>query len=86
MMVNVKDTECTGVGFYNWIWTTIISPQTRLVIASKVSKRLEVHDAKVIFESGKQKTESSPSFIITDSLKTYEAGFRKEFDIRRTAI
>jgi transposase-like protein len=84
MMVNVKDTEPTGVGFYNWMWT-IISPQTRFVIASEVSKRREVDDAKVIFESGKKKSESNPSFIITDSLKTYEAAFRKEFDIRRTA-
>jgi transposase-like protein len=84
MMVNVKDTEPTGIGFYNWMWT-IISPQTRFVIASEVSKRREVDDAKAIFESGKQKTESSPSFIITDSLKTYEAAFKKEFDIRRTA-
>jgi transposase-like protein len=64
---------------------TIISPQTRFVIASEVSKRREIDDAKVIFQSGKQKTESNPSFIITDSLKTYEAVFRKEFSIRRTA-
>jgi len=66
------------------MWT-VISPQTRFIIASEVSKRREVGDAKAIFESGKQKTESNPSFIITDSLKTYEAAFKKEFDIRRTA-
>lgn len=41
--------------------------------------------AKAIFESGKQKSESNPSYIITDSLKTYEAAFRKEFNVRRTA-
>ena len=57
MMVNIKDTEPTGVGFYSWIWT-IISPQSRFIIASEVSKRREVNDAKTIFESGKKKSES----------------------------
>jgi transposase-like protein len=40
MMVNVKDTEPTGIGFYNWMWT-IISPQNRFIIASEVSKKRE---------------------------------------------
>jgi transposase-like protein len=40
---------------------------------------------KAIFESRKQKTESNPSFAITDSLKTYESAFRKEFNIRKIA-
>jgi hypothetical protein len=62
-----------------------ISPQTRFVIASERSKRREEGDAKTIFESGKKKTECNPSFVITDSLKTYEPVFRKEFDVRKTA-
>jgi hypothetical protein len=32
-----------------------------------------------------ERKESNPSFIITDSLKTYEAAFRNEFNIRKTA-
>jgi putative transposase len=66
------------------IWT-IISPQSRFIIASEVSKRRETDDAKAIFESGKKKTESNPSFVITDSLRAYEPAFRKEFNIRKTA-
>jgi transposase-like protein len=69
MMVNVKDTTQSGVGFYDWMWS-IISPQTRFVIASEISKRREVGDAKAIFQSGKRKTESTPSYVITDSLRT----------------
>jgi transposase-like protein len=84
MMINVKDTEPTGVGFYNWMWT-VISPQSRFIIASEVSKRRETDNAKAIFESGKKKTESNPSFVITDSLRAYKPAFRKEFNIRRTA-
>jgi transposase-like protein len=64
---------------------TIISPQNRFIIASEVSKRRETDDAKAIFESGKKKTESNPSFVITDSLRAYEPAFRKEFNIRKTA-
>jgi transposase-like protein len=84
MMVNVKDTTQSGVGFYDWMWS-IISPQTRFVIASEVSKRREEGDAKAIFQSGKRKTESNPSYVITDSLRTYEPAFRKEFNVRKTA-
>jgi hypothetical protein len=34
---------------------------------------------------GKEREESSPSYIITDALHAYESAFRKEFDSRRTA-
>lgn len=84
MMINVKNIEPTGVGYYNWMWS-IISPQTKFVIASEISKRREVDDASALFESGKIKVESNPSYIITDSLRTYESAFRKEFDHRRIA-
>jgi hypothetical protein len=52
---------------------------------TEVSKRREETDAKTIFKSGKKKTEFNPSFVITDSLKTYEPAFRKEFNVRKTA-
>jgi len=70
MMVNVKDTKQSGVGFYDWMWS-IISPQTRFVIAPEISKRREEGDAMAIFESGKRRTESNPLYVITDSLRTY---------------
>jgi hypothetical protein len=37
-MLNVKGTQKTGVGFYDWAWS-IISPQTRFVLAVEISKR-----------------------------------------------
>lgn len=84
MMLNVKDTEPTGKGFYVWMWS-IIHPQTRFVVATEISKRRDLEDAKVIFEVGKERVESDPAYVITDALRTYEAAFRKEFDVRRTA-
>ena len=84
MMLNVKATEPMGKGYYSWMWS-IIHPQTKFVIATEISKRRETKDAKKIFAVGKGRVESSPSYIITDSLHAYESAFRKEFDSRRTA-
>lgn len=83
MMVNVKDTEkMKRKGFYDWLWT-IIDPKTRFVIATEVSKRREVRDARNIIEKGK--AISRPSYVITDSLRSYEQAIRKELDARKTA-
>jgi transposase-like protein len=83
MMVNVKNTkEIKGKGFYGWLWT-IIDPKTRFVIATEVSKRREVEDARRIIAKGKQV--SKPSYVITDSLNSYQEAIRKELDSRRTA-
>jgi transposase-like protein len=84
MMLNIKNAELMGKGYYSWMWS-IINPQTRFVIATDISKRREIRDAKKIFETGKERVESNPSYIITDSLNAYEAAFRNEFDTRRTA-
>jgi transposase-like protein len=56
MMVNVKNAEPMGKGYYSWMWS-IINPQTRFVVATEISKRRETRDAKKIFETGKQRVE-----------------------------
>src|SRR2546428_1719530 len=47
MAVNVKGTEPTGVGFYDWAWS-VISPQTRYILAVEISKQRETKDARKI--------------------------------------
>jgi transposase-like protein len=84
IMLNVKNTQPMGKGYYSWMWS-IINPQSRFVVATEISRRRETRDAKKIFETGKQRVESNPSYVVTDALKAYEASFRKEFDTRRTA-
>jgi transposase-like protein/predicted nucleic acid-binding Zn finger protein len=84
MMLNVKGTEPMGKGYYSWVWS-IINPQTRFVVATELSKRRDLKDAKRIFEIGKERVESVPTYIITDALRTYEPAIRKQFDLRRTA-
>lgn len=84
MAINVKDTKPMGAGLYDWMWS-IIDPKTKFVISSVVSKRRETRDARVIFRSGKEKSNSSPDYVITDALRSYAEAFRKEFDSRKTA-
>ncbi|SMH70462.1 DDE-type integrase/transposase/recombinase [Candidatus Nitrosotalea okcheonensis] len=82
MMLNVKDTQKTGKGFYDWVWT-IIDPKTRFVIATEVSKKRKVEDARNIIAKGKKV--SNPSYVITDSLNSYQQAIRTELDARKTA-
>jgi transposase-like protein len=84
MMLNVRKTEKMGKGFYDWVWT-VIDPQTRFIIASEVSKRREIADAKRIIQSGKDKTKAKPNYVITDSLNSYQKAIRQELDARKTA-
>lgn len=84
MMVNVKDTKSTGKGNLDWMWT-IISPQTRFVIATVISKKRESHNAEVLFQKGRKKQESDPLYIITDALHAYVPAFKKVFDEKKIA-
>ncbi len=83
MMLNVKDTEkMKGKGFYDWLWT-IVDPKTRFVIATEISKKREIADARKIVAKGK--IVSRPNYVITDSLNSYQEAIRKELDARKTA-
>ncbi len=82
-MINVKDTEqMKGKGFYDWLWT-VIDPKTRFILATEISKRREIADARSIVSKAKQV--SKPNYVITDSLRTYEDAIRKELDCRKVA-
>lgn len=65
-----------------WLWT-IIDPKTRFILATEISKRREIADARSIVSKAKQV--SKPNFVITDSLRTYEGAIRKELDNRKVA-
>jgi putative transposase len=83
MMVNVKKTlPIKSKGFYVWIWT-IIDPKTKFVIATEVSKKREIPDARKILLKGSKVSE--PNYVITDSLNSYKDAIKKELDMRRTA-
>jgi transposase-like protein len=86
MALNVKNTEfIKRTGFYNWLWS-IIDPKTRFLIATEVSKKRGINDARKIISNGKNRITKNPNYIITDSLSSYEEAIREEFKNRTAHI
>ncbi len=85
MYLNVKNTKKTGKGFHDWLWS-IIDPKTRFLIATEVSKKREIADARKIIASGKKITSRNPNYVLTDSLNSYQEAIRKEFENRAAHI
>ena len=81
MSLNVKRTKRTGKGFQDWLWS-IIDPKTRFLIATEVSKKREISDAKKIIFSAKKITSKKPDYILTDCLNSYQKAIRDEFENR----
>ncbi len=81
MYLNVKNTKKTGKGFHDWLWS-IIDPKTRFLIATEVSKKREIADARKIISSGKKLVSKNPNYILTDSLNSYQEAIREEFENR----
>lgn len=53
--------------------------ETRYLIAHEVADRKEGHDARGLFQKGKQVTGTKPKVLITDGLGSYSEAYRKEF-------
>ncbi len=78
MTLNVKNTEPTGKGYYDWLWN-LMDNETRFLIASQVTKHRDIKDAQKVFKKAKSTTHENPDYIITDGLKSYPQAFQKEF-------
>jgi len=81
MTLNVKSTKKTGKRFHDWLWS-IIDPKTRFLIATEVSKKREISDARKIIASGKKIVTQNPNYVLTDSLNSYQEAIREEFENR----
>ena len=85
MSLNVKNTEKTGKGFHDWLWS-IIDPKTCYLIATEVSKKRRIEDAKKIITSGKKIVSKNPDYVLTDCLNSYQQAIRDEFQNRTAHI
>ena len=65
-------------GEWRWLWN-VMDEGTRFLIASVVSSKREVEDARRAFQEAKRVAKSRPEAVITDGLHAYEEAFRKEF-------
>ncbi len=85
MYLNVKNIKKTGKGFHDWLWS-IIDPKTRFLIATEVSKKREISDARKIIASGKKIVTQNPNYVLTDCLNSYQEAIRKEFENKTAHI
>ena len=85
MVLNVKNTKKTGKGFHDWLWS-IIDPKTRFLIATEVSKKRKISDARKIITSGKKIVSQNPNYVLTDCLNSYQAAIREEFQNKTAHI
>jgi transposase-like protein len=82
IMLNIKKTEPMGKGFYSWCWNTL-DGSSRFVLASELSKRREIADARHAFAKANENANGAqPSYVVTDCLQTYKRAFIQEFNAR----
>ena len=65
-------------GQYNWLWN-VMDHETRFLLASQISQRREVKDARKIFQEAKKVANGKPQVMVTDGLQSYIKAFKKEF-------
>lgn len=84
MMVHVRKTEPIKVGpkaengNYSWLWN-LADHDTRFLLASRVSKRRNVEDARAVFQVAKKMMGKRPLAVVHDGLHTYNGAFNREF-------
>jgi len=71
MAINIK-------GKWMWLWN-VIDKDTRFMLASLVSEKRQIEDARKVFQRAKEVGKSKPDRVVTDGLHAYEDAFNKEF-------
>jgi len=71
MALNVK-------GGWKWLWN-VVDHNTRFLLASRVSTKRGVPDARKLFVKAKQIAKKKPSFVVTDGFLPYRDAVKKEF-------
>lgn len=77
MMIHVRKDE-GDKGHYAWLWN-LSDHDTRFLLASRVSQRREVQDARDIFRDGKKLMTKQPLAVVHDGLQSYNEAFNREF-------
>ncbi|MEM3637603.1 MAG: DDE-type integrase/transposase/recombinase [Conexivisphaerales archaeon] len=77
MMIHVKKDKIEQ-GQYAWMWN-LSDHNRRLLLASRVSQRRDVRDARAVFQDGKRIGKAIPMAVVHDGLHTYTEAFKKEF-------
>jgi len=73
MTVNLKENKQM-----DWLWN-LMDNDTRFLLASQLSQKREIEDAREVFAEAKALAKVQPSFVVTDGLRAYQDAFHKEF-------
>ena len=77
MKIHVRKDDSAD-GHYAWLWN-LADHDTRFLLASRVSQRREVKDARAVFQDGKDLMTKRPLAIIHDGLQSYNDAITNEF-------
>jgi len=77
MKVHVRK-DTSDDGHYAWLWN-MSDHDTRFLLATRVSQRREVKDARAVFQDAKKLMEKRPLAVVHDGLQSYNEAFNKEF-------
>jgi transposase-like protein len=75
---NVDEMKLRCNGDWVWLWN-VMDKETRFLLASTISERREVEDARKAFQKAKTTAKSKPITVTTDGLQSYNDAFKKEF-------
>jgi transposase-like protein len=62
----------------DWLWN-LMDNDTRFLLASQLSQKRGIEDAREVFAEAKALAKTMPSFVVTDGLRAYQDAFNKEF-------
>lgn len=75
---NVDEMKLRCKGDWVWLWN-VMDKETRFLLASTISEKREVEDARKAFQKAKNMAKSKPITVTTDGLQSYQDAFKKEF-------
>jgi len=62
----------------DWLWN-LMDNDTRFLLASQLSQKREIEDAREVFAEARALAKVQPAFVVTDGLRAYQDAFNKEF-------
>jgi len=75
---NTDEMKVKCGGKWVWLWN-VMDSGTRFLLASQISEKRDVGDARKVFQIAKQRGKTKPSTMTTDGLPAYIKAFKKEF-------
>jgi transposase-like protein len=78
MMISVKDNyEESKRENLSWLWN-VMDTETRFLLASLISKKRSVIEAKKVFKDARETAKGLPDYIVTDGLHSYNRAVATE--------